>query len=517
MRRRRCRAGPSRAVSSWPRAAAPESTPARLGRSVPRNRTVRFAVLGNSVQRTAASGYPSSRSSALKRRIVVGGLIALSLVLITVSFRSSALDGVQGTAAGILRPVRGRRRSRLALRSATRSSWFHGLADAKSENAKLRKQVDTLREQLVLDESCAAGERPAPQGSSSSSARRRSRTSTGGTRLSSTNPQSALDESITIAAGTHDGIRAGDPVIDDSGGLVGTIDRAWASVARVTLLTQGQNVTATDLTNPAAVGVIRSGSGGALIFDRVPKAPNVAGRQHRHHRRLARQGRAAVDLPARAPDRDGLERQQQRRRHVQDDPGRPVRRLLVAAVGDRARAASAPRRRLIDAVKAACVLFVAALLQLSVLTEYRAFRTSSIVLVALLSIALLRGSIFGAARRVRHRAAARHGDARHARRHLAAADDRRLLDRPLRRDDRARPLPRAVRLGRRRDGPLLVRPAVPAVRARRAGAGQRRGRARCRSALLINLLLTLPVYALVRRLFPPQQIGDRVREVRLLG
>ena len=35
--------------------------------------------------------------------------------------------------------------------------------------------------------------------------------------------------------------------------------------------------------------------------------------------------------------------------------------------------------------------------------------------------------------------------------------------------------------------------------------------------LLINLLLTLPVYALIRRLFPPQQIGDRIREVRLLG
>jgi cell shape-determining protein MreC len=34
-------------------------------------------------------------------------------------------------------------------------------------------------------------------------------------------------------------------------------------------------VTAVDLTNPAAVGVIRGGSGGSLIFDRVPKAPNV--------------------------------------------------------------------------------------------------------------------------------------------------------------------------------------------------------------------------------------------------
>jgi len=49
-----------------------------------------------------------------------------------------------------------------------------------------------------------------------------------------------------------------------------------------------------------------------------------------------------------------------------------------------------------NGIKAALVLFVAALFQLSVLTEYRQFRTASIVLVALLSIALLRGSIFGA-------------------------------------------------------------------------------------------------------------------------
>ena len=93
-----------------------------------------------------------------------------------------------------------------------------------------------------------------------------------------TNAQGALDESITIAAGTHDGIRAGSPVIDGSGGLVGTIDRAFASVARVTLLTQGQNVTATDLNDPAAVGVVRGGGGGGdvLVFDRVSKASNVA-------------------------------------------------------------------------------------------------------------------------------------------------------------------------------------------------------------------------------------------------
>jgi rod shape-determining protein MreC len=239
---------------------------------VPRNRTVRFAVLGNSVQR-AAAGYPSSRSSALKRRIVMGGLIGLSLVLITVSFRSTALDGAQGTAAGILRPFEVAA-DRISAPFRDTISWVHGLVDAKSENAKLKKQVDALQEQLVLDE-----------GALQENVQLRKQLNYKGPpslanfdRLHAsvlTNPQSALDESITIAAGTRDGIRVGNAVIDAAGGLVGTVDRAWSSVSRVTLLTQGQNVTATDLTNPAAVGIIRGSSSGVLIFDRVPKAPDV--------------------------------------------------------------------------------------------------------------------------------------------------------------------------------------------------------------------------------------------------
>ncbi len=35
--------------------------------------------------------------------------------------------------------------------------------------------------------------------------------------------------------------------------------------------------------------------------------------------------------------------------------------------------------------------------------------------------------------------------------------------------------------------------------------------------LILNLVLTVPVYALCRRLFPPPELSDRVREVRLLG
>jgi rod shape-determining protein MreD len=49
-----------------------------------------------------------------------------------------------------------------------------------------------------------------------------------------------------------------------------------------------------------------------------------------------------------------------------------------------------------DGVQAGLVLFVAAVVQVSVLAGYSSFRSASIVLVALLSVALLRGSVFGA-------------------------------------------------------------------------------------------------------------------------
>jgi rod shape-determining protein MreC len=244
---------------------------------VPRNRTVRLAVLGSSVQRTAASGYPSSRSSALKRRIVVGVLVLLSLVLITVSFRSSALDGAQGTVAGILRPfeVAADRVSR-PFRDAV--GWTHGLIRAKNENKKLRQKVELLRQQVIQDESAVEENvQLKAQQNYHGPPSIRDFVKVGAAILS--NPQSPIDQSVTIAAGSSNGLAAGNVVIDPStGGLVGTIDRVRRSVARVTLLTDGQSaVTATDLTYPSAIGVITRGGGGSdvLVLDSVSKSAYV--------------------------------------------------------------------------------------------------------------------------------------------------------------------------------------------------------------------------------------------------
>jgi rod shape-determining protein MreC len=238
---------------------------------VPRNRTVRLAVLGSSVQRAASSGYPSSRSSALKRRIVVGVLVLLSLVLITVSFRSSALDGVQGTAAGILKPfeVAADRISR-PFRDAV--SWGRGLVDAKSQNKQLKARIQTLQQQLSLDEG-------AVQQNVQLKAALNYRGLPSIKNFRRVNASVAVNPQIAITAGTNDGVRAGDVVIDPvTGGLVGTVDRAFPSVARVTLLTDSQSAaTSIDLTSPTAVGIIQPGGGGsdALVLDLVSKSKVV--------------------------------------------------------------------------------------------------------------------------------------------------------------------------------------------------------------------------------------------------
>lgn len=206
----------------------------------------------------------------------MGGLVLLSLVLITVSFRSSALDGVQGEAATILRPFE------VAADRVTRpfrdaASWTRGLVDAKSENKKLRKQIEDLRQQLILDEGAVQENVQLKaalnyHGPASIADFHQVRAAV------VVNPQNEIDQSVEIAAGSPDGVQVGNVVVASSGGLVGTVARVSRGVARVTLLTDDQSaVTAADLTHPSAVGVIKRGGGGGdvLILDRVSKNENV--------------------------------------------------------------------------------------------------------------------------------------------------------------------------------------------------------------------------------------------------
>jgi rod shape-determining protein MreC len=243
---------------------------------VPRNRTVRFAVLGSSVQRAAPYGFPSNRSSAVKRRIIVGLLVLASLVLITVSFRSSALDGAQSAGATVLRPFEtAADRVTRPFRDAV--GWFHGLVDAKNENKRLHAQIAQLQQKVIQDEG-AVQQNVLLQGELNYHGPPSVADFTPVHASVLANPQSPIDESVTIAAGADSGIGVGDPVVeptgnpDGTGALIGTVDRVFGDTAHVILLTDNESaVTATDLTNPKVIGAIRPGSGSSLTLDRVSK------------------------------------------------------------------------------------------------------------------------------------------------------------------------------------------------------------------------------------------------------
>jgi rod shape-determining protein MreD len=172
---------------------------------------------------------------------------------------------------------------------------------------------------------------------------------------------------------------------------------------------------------------------------------------------------------------------------------------------------------MIDGLKAFLILFVAVLVQLSMLSGYTPLGGSAdIVLVALVSIALLRGSILGAA---------------------AGFGAGLLID--------------TANLGTLGFTSLLL--TLAGFWAGRYGETTARDRFHAPYTaiavvtvlytfgalallfvlgsdapagdvasglpvtVLLNVLLTLPVYALVRRLLPPRELADRVHEVRLLG
>jgi rod shape-determining protein MreD len=171
----------------------------------------------------------------------------------------------------------------------------------------------------------------------------------------------------------------------------------------------------------------------------------------------------------------------------------------------------------LDALKAALLIFVAVLVQVSILTAYTPLGgTADLVLVMLVSLALLRGSLFGA---------------------IAGFGAGLLLD--------------TANLGTLGFTSLLL--TLAGFWTGRYGETTARDRfhapftsvlvvtvlyafgslvlrfvlgnsapaadvlAALPASVLLNLVLTWPVYALVRRLFPPRELADRVHEVRLLG
>jgi rod shape-determining protein MreC len=234
---------------------------------------VRVAAIGSTVQRPASSTH-SARSSAVgRRRLTVAVLTLVSLALVTVYFRESdngVLHGFQSTGASILRPFEvGAERVARPFRDA--ASWFGGLIDAKSENEKLKEQIEALRQEIILSGSAVRENTQLkalldyregarfPKDYRSVAARVIARA------------PSQFEQQIVVSAGKNDGISRHDAVVT-ADGLVGEVTKVASNVAQVTLLTDETSaVSALDIGTNAS-GIAQHGrSSSSLTLERVTK------------------------------------------------------------------------------------------------------------------------------------------------------------------------------------------------------------------------------------------------------
>lgn len=241
---------------------------------MPRNRSVRLAVLASSAQRSASAPYPSRNASAIKRRLVLAVLVLLSLALISIYFRESAsgvLHRAQGVGATVLRPLEvGAERVARPFRDV--SGYVGSLVHAKGENARLRADVDRLRQQVIQNEFALQENAQLHKLLVFRDSPSFPRDFAGvAARVIARSP-SQFERQVVIAAGARDGVALHDPVVTGDG-LVGQVTKVFPRAAQVTLLTDETSAaSAIDIASGSS-GLVRhgQGAGNALLLDRVAK------------------------------------------------------------------------------------------------------------------------------------------------------------------------------------------------------------------------------------------------------
>jgi rod shape-determining protein MreC len=201
-------------------------------------------------------------------------LVLLSIVMITVYFREPAdggLHGVQSAGATVLRPFEVAS-ERVARPFQDAYGWFSGLIHAKSENARLREQLDRLTNIATQNATAAQQVADLKRQLNYTDSNEFPQDYEPVTTYVLSRPPSEFQQQVLIAAGSSRGIRRDDAVVT-ADGLVGKVSAVAHNTARVTLLTDPNlKVSALD-GNTQAIGLIGHGEGqGTLSLDRVQKS-----------------------------------------------------------------------------------------------------------------------------------------------------------------------------------------------------------------------------------------------------
>jgi rod shape-determining protein MreC len=207
---------------------------------------------------------------------VVVGLVLLSLLLITISFReptTGVAHGIESAGATVLRPFEVAA-ERVARPFRDVYGYFAGLVHVKSENEELKREISELRQQALQGET--AREQLAELQALLDfvdSPLFPSDYSPVNTRVISWVGE--FDQQVVIAAGSDHGITEETPVVTRDG-LVGSVTQVAGSSALVTLLIDENSAVQARDQDTDAIGLVRHGQGeGTLILDRVTKDRRV--------------------------------------------------------------------------------------------------------------------------------------------------------------------------------------------------------------------------------------------------
>lgn len=236
-------------------------------------------MLGVNVRRPVTGNNTSRSTSAARRRIVVGVLVLLALVLITVSFRqqdTGPLASAQRAGASALRPftIAG---ERVAQPFRDVYDWADSLLTARDDAKRLRGENEALRQQAIQNQ-FAANENSKLKGLLAfRDGPRFPADYTGLAAAVIARPSGSFAQDVVVAVGSNEGVALDAPVVT-ADGFLGRVTRVYSRSSRVTLLTDEQlAVSAIDVKTGAA-GIVKHGRASAttLIFDRVPKKLKVS-------------------------------------------------------------------------------------------------------------------------------------------------------------------------------------------------------------------------------------------------
>jgi rod shape-determining protein MreC len=206
----------------------------------------------------------------------VAVLLLLCVAMLTLYFRESdsgAVQGVQGVVLRVFAPLQnGTARATKPFRDAW--NWTGDLFSAKSENGRLKKEVEQLRagvaqELATQDENAQlramvqlAGAKIFPGDARLVPARVVARSTT------------AWYSTVTIDAGSSDGIEVFDAVVNGAG-LVGRVTKVDAGASQVTLITDQQSFVDSVVLPGGAQGIISGSVTGDLTMQYVDRNERV--------------------------------------------------------------------------------------------------------------------------------------------------------------------------------------------------------------------------------------------------